>query len=124
MAILADANILLEVLLPNRISSQKVSRLLKEQNQVAISALTVHLVYYFALKDGMTIQQVNRFLTGFEILDLLAADYQRALALIKNKDMEDALQLAVALRSGCEAIATLDTAFAKIYSNKMRFIVP
>ena len=57
-------------------------------------------------------------------ISLLPEDYAAALGLLKDLDHEDALQLAVAERTGCSAIATLDKKFAANYKDRFRFILP
>lgn len=123
MVLFADANIILEILLPGRPKSQDVEKLLRGKD-ICISMLTVHLVYHFGLQERYELNQIKRFLDGYAILDVTGSDYQKALQTIRDKDFEDALQLAVAMRSDCDAVITLDRQFAKTYKDKIHFIVP
>lgn len=85
--------------------------------------LTVHLVLHFGLKDGLTIEILQTFLPDYSKEALLPEDYAIALQLLKNRDHEDALQLAVAERSDCTAIVTLDKQFAATYQTTLPFTV-
>ena len=51
----------------------------------------------------------------------ITIDYEAALDILSGADHEDALQLAVAERTGCSAIATFNTAFANAYRTRLRF---
>ena len=77
--------------------------------------LSVHLIMHFGRKE----QANDDFLKGVigqnELFALLYEDYKWALANETRKDFEDALQLAVAIRSGCETFVTLDTKIDKVY---------
>lgn len=123
MALLADANVILEVLLPGRPKAQIVESFLRGKS-VCISMLSVHLAYHFGTKEGYGIEQISQFLDGYAILDLTSEDYRVALRTVRGTDFEDALQLAIGLRNGCEAIVTLDQPFAVLYRDTMPFIVP
>ncbi len=66
---------------------------------------------------------IQTFLSEYPKEALLPEDYGAAIEMLKGRDAEDALQLAVALRTGCTAIVTLDQRFASLYSDVMRFEV-
>jgi len=121
--ILLDANFLLEMLIAGRSKSQKAFRFMAEnQEEFCISMLSVHLVMHFGLKDGLTISHVKGFLEDYPKVALLPEDYSNAMRFLKDADHEDALQLAVAERTGCSAIVTLDHKFADTYKDRMHFI--
>ena len=121
--ILLDANILLEILIAGRPRSREVLDWL-ELNELpcCISMLTVHLVLHFGLKDGLSIETLQLFLADYSKVALLPEDYAVALRLLKGRDHEDAMQLAIAERSDCTAIVTLDKAFATAYGEIIPFI--
>ena len=122
--VLLDANVLLELLLPNRSQSKKVIEYMRHSAEThAISMLTVHLAFYFGRKGNKTIAYICQFLEGFIILDLTDADYQIALETLRGEDIEDALQLATAIRTGCSGILTLDHDFAKRYEDTGKMIL-
>lgn len=119
-----DANILLEVLLPNRLHYKKVAKYLQSlSHQPHISVLSARILLYFGDKNGLTKEQIELALKSFIIQDLLFSDYQSAMKLVVDRDYEDALQLSVAIRAGCGSIITLDKKFAKRYGGKMKFTV-
>ncbi len=121
--VFADANIVLELLLPDRIRKHAVAKALRGE-QAAISMLSVHLAHYFGRKEKYTAEQIHDSLSEFQLLDVTADDYVQALELLADNEFEDALQLAVALRSGCSKILTIDQTFAQNYSTRIDFEVP
>jgi predicted nucleic acid-binding protein len=122
--ILLDANILLEVLIPNRPRANSVDKWFeRNESPLTISMLTVHLVLHFGIKVGLSSEQLKQFLADYSMEALLPEDYTVALRLLQNNDHEDALQLAVAERSGCTAIVTLDKQFAQTYKEVIPFVV-
>ena len=123
--ILLDATVLLEMILKGRSQQQKVIDWMEKNEQdFCISMLTVHMVLHFGLRDALTQQELVSFLADYPKLPLLPEDYVNAMKLLKNRDHEDALQLATAQRVGCSAIVTLDQSFATLYADRIRFINP
>src|ERR1039458_1437839 len=111
--ILLDANILLEALIEGREHKEEVLKwMLQNNDEWCINMLTVHLVLYFGLKDGLTVNHLKEFLADYPKVSLMPEDYASAIAVIRDKDHEDALQLATAERVGCSHIVTLDPKFA------------
>ncbi|HVQ43698.1 MAG TPA: type II toxin-antitoxin system VapC family toxin [Candidatus Saccharimonadia bacterium] len=122
--ILLDANILLEILIAGRPRSDTVMQWFEHnESPCTISLLTVHLVLHFGIKDGLSIKTLQTFLADYAKEALLPEDYAMALRLLKGPDHEDALQLAVAERTDCTAIVTLDKSFAKTYQHLIPFTV-
>jgi predicted nucleic acid-binding protein len=119
--VFADANVVLELLLFGRQKAAVVSSIIAQSPAVAISMLTVHLAHYFGKKEGMKFDEVAELLVDFIIEDLTKEDYKLAQKLLVANDFEDALQLAVALRIGCDRIITLDKTFARDYADKIEF---
>ena len=122
--ILLDANILLEMLIAGRSKRTDVFEWMEQNTEeFCISMLTVHLVLYFGLKDNLNISELKFFLADYPKIALLPEDYVAAIGLLKNKDYEDALQIAIAERIGCTSIVTLDKRFSEIYNDRINFII-
>lgn len=122
--ILLDANILLEMLIAGRAKKEDVFEWMEQNTEdFCISMLTVHLVLYFGLKDNLNISDIKIFLADYPKIALLPEDYVTAMGLLKDKDHEDALQLASAERTGCTRIVTLDKRFSETYKDRMNFVV-
>lgn len=81
-----------------------------------ISALTAHLLFHFGIKD-LSIDMINRFLGDFKVLPLEELSFSWAYDNRRDDDFEDALQVAVALRNGCDKLITLDKKLVKNYKN-------
>jgi predicted nucleic acid-binding protein len=117
-----DANILLEILL-NRANEKSARKLLEEQNdELFISALTAHLVTHFG-KTIVDLTVLRAFLADYTILSFEANDFEWAFTNARDDDFEDALQLAVAIRNGCEEFITFDKHLAELYKNLIQIEV-
>jgi predicted nucleic acid-binding protein len=122
--ILLDANILLEMLIAGRPKKDDVFKWMEQNTEdFCISMLTVHLVLYFGLKDNLNISELKSFLADYPKIALLPEDYVDAIGLLRDKDHEDALQLALAERTGCTSIVTLDKRFSETYKDRINFII-
>jgi predicted nucleic acid-binding protein len=123
--ILLDANVLLEMLIAGRPAKERVFRwMVKNDESFCVTMLTVHLVLHFGLKDSLALSELRTFLADYPKIALLPEDYTSAMGLLRNKDHEDALQLAAAERVGCKSIVTLDKRFSGTYADRMNFIIP
>lgn len=123
--ILLDANILLEMLIAGRAKKEAVYQWMESNEEdFCITMLSVHLVLYFGLKDKLTISEIKTFLADYPKIALLPEDYVAAMGFLKDKDHEDALQLAVAERVGCTGIVTLDKKFSQVYEDRISFTIP
>ena len=111
-----DANLLLEVVFARKHTDLVVEYLKKTQQIVVISALTGHLVVHFGKKERK-IPVLREFLQDFEMLSLEKIDFEWAFNNMMNDDFEDSLQLAVAVRNGCEQFVTLDRKLYLKYKN-------
>ncbi len=112
-----DANVILEVLLERRhraIASRAISEI---KDKPSISMLSLHLVVYFCRVSHLPFSAIYGALDMVEILDLIHADYQWAKYNMRDDDFEDALQIAVAIRSGCEMLLTLDKKLHDTYKS-------
>lgn len=117
--IFVDANVLLEVIL-KRAKADICEAYLSSGPDKAISILTLDLVMYFIERDKIHWEPVKHFLESFVWLPVTDADAQWAYVNFKGDDFEDAIQVACALREGCERFATLDKGLAKKYSEMMK----
>ena len=112
--IFVDANVLLEVIL-KRNNQKACERLLSDNNDKAISILTVDLVMYFVEKDKLSWQPIKTFLDSFHWLPILDTDVTWAFSNFNGDDFEDALQISCAIRENCKVFATLDELLAAKY---------
>lgn len=117
--IFLDANMLIEILHKRERSSDVESLMDNLVKKAYISALTAHLVVHFTPK-GLPMYAVRRFLDDFIVLDLCKDDFEWAFDNKLDDDFEDALQLAIAVRNGCEEFITLDERLAETYGRISR----
>ena len=113
--IFVDANVLMEVIEKRR-HAAVCERLLTNEQDKAISLLTLDLVLYFVERDKLAWEPVRTFLESFVWLPLLEADAQWAFTHFGGKDFEDALQISCALREHCQRFVTLDKQLSKKYA--------
>jgi len=119
--LLIDANILLELLLPGRTKTKTVEDfLLANEATVYISILSVHIVYYYAVKADYNLADIDSFVSQYSIANMGTEEYQLSNSFINGQDIEDAMQVAAALSVGCNKILTLDKALAKNYSHLLK----
>jgi predicted nucleic acid-binding protein len=117
-----DANILLEILL-DRPNGKSARRLIEEQSdEIFISTLTAHLVTHFGISI-VDLPILRTFLADYTILSLEANDFEWAFTNARGSDFEDALQLAVAIRNGCEEFVTFDKHLAELYKDLIQIKV-
>ena len=114
--IFLDANVLIEVILARRQAPAARAFLAENSSNLHISALSAHLIVHFG-KSIVELPVLRKFLADYTILPLMDADFDWAFNNIRGDDYEDALQLAVAIRSGCYKFITLDKNLAKIYQD-------
>lgn len=115
-----DANFLMELL--TRRDHHQACRTFLEQAaasgaELCISVLSLDIVFYLAESYKLPVGAAHAAVKPFKLLDVLAEDAQWALAAFDGKDLEDALQIAVALRTSCDQFITLDQALAKKYGS-------
>ena len=111
-----DANVLLEVILarPKQAAARKVIK--QYAGRSVISALTAHLVVHFGL-ERTDMATLRAFLDDYEMLALEPADFEWAFTNARDEDFEDALQLAVAIRSGQGQFLTFDKSLYETYKS-------
>jgi predicted nucleic acid-binding protein len=118
-----DANIVLEVLLKSRPKTEKARQLLLNAEQTSISMLSVHLIFYFGAKAKIDKRMLENTIDTQNILDLTESDYNWAKRHCADGDLEDALQVAIAVRSRCKSFVTLDKSLAKNYQKHINTIL-
>lgn len=124
--IFLDTNILLEITLPDRPHYQQVKSFLERAKEsTAISMLSTHLVMHFGRKAQINDAFLHAVINENSLLALTSEDYAWAANNEQGNDFEDALQLAVAIRAGCNSYITLDRALVKRYAKlPIAIIVP
>ena len=121
-SIFLDANVLLELILDRKSKKTAEEIMRKHYGDINISTLTGHLVIYFGLKvyDLNILQQ---FLADFNMNSLSDTDFEWAYQNCLGNDFEDALQLAVAIRSDCDKFITFDKNLYERYKNNKQIKV-
>lgn len=111
-----DANILLSLLLLRGDHKQayKLQTTLPAP-EIYISSLSGHLVTHFKPKD-IDLKILEVFLADYHMLDLTSDDFTWAFDNARDEDFEDALQVATAVRNGCDVFYTFDKKLYTAYS--------
>jgi len=123
-----DANILLDILIPNRPNHQKAvevySTVCEKYDRLASSENILTTIEYIAVKNGTDCEVVWKFFDSLnhnfelynftEILDESLEIYHLACINKKKIDFEDLLQLESAIKNGCQAFLTEDKAIGKL----------
>lgn len=112
-SVFVDANVLMELFFA-RASRRAVLQALEADGPEAehvVSIVSVHILFYFVEKEKKRKSDAHDFLKSYGILDMNEADYDWAAANDQG-DFEDALQVACALRHGCNKFLTLDASLA------------
>lgn len=109
--IFIDANILLEILLDRSLASECESLVRDPSNEYAISALTVHIIWYMAEKYSLQTELIDDLLSVWVTLPVNTQIIKMARDRYDGKDFEDCLQSACAESHRCDEIITLDKHF-------------
>lgn len=112
-----DANVLLEVVLRRKHSLQAERAIISLKEKPHISMLSLHLVVYFCQVAHLPFDVIHSALGRVELMDLTGLDYQWAKLNMRDDDFEDALQLAVAIRNGCDIFMTFDKKLHDTYKS-------
>ena len=122
-----DANILLDILLPNRPNHEKAMSaygiICQEYKSLATSENILTTIEYIASKNGTSCETLSRFFDGLkenfelysfaDILDSSLIIYREA-CLEKTKiDFEDLLQVQCAIKNRCSVFITEDKGIHK-----------
>lgn len=122
-----DVNVLLEILLERKNISAAKKILNKYDGNLHISTLTAHLIAHFGLQF-IDMPTVKLFLSDYYIEPLTDNDFDWAFSNARSKDFEDALQLSVAIKSGCNLFITFDKKLYDLYKSlptiKVKLIRP
>jgi predicted nucleic acid-binding protein len=115
-----DASALMEIMM-GRSKMEQVSKILHTpEHEFFVSALTVHILYYFAEVEGVSRDFVHELTDlGFH-LPISEKTIALAQKRYTGKDFEDCLQAACAELGGCDDILTLDKNFARISGTKLK----
>ena len=123
-----DANILLDILIPNRPNHKKAlavySTICERYDTLATSENILTTIEYIASKNGTDCEVVWKFFDSLkqnfelynfsEILDDSLEIYRLACTNKKKIDFEDLLQLESAIKNGCQVFLTEDKAIGKL----------
>ncbi len=115
-SVFLDANIVLEIILERQNQQLAKELLYKYSDNLNISSLTAHLITYFGQKR-VDLPVLRSFLADYIVLSLDSEDFEWAFNNIRNNDFEDALQLSIAIRNGCNSFITFDKQLVDTYAN-------
>lgn len=111
-----DANVVLEIVLARKREATAREVLKRHAGNLYISALSAHLVMHFGVERA-SLSDIRVLLQDYLVLPLDSEDFEWAFAHAQDDDFEDALQLAVAVRHGCQTFLTFDQKLVKTYHN-------
>jgi predicted nucleic acid-binding protein len=108
---LVDANILLEILFARRLSNKCEQLLSDPSKEYAISALTLHIIWYMAERHKLSSDHIIDMLSVLTVLPLSEDAIALANKRYDSRDFEDCLQAACAETDNCQEIITIDKHF-------------
>jgi len=123
MSVFFDANVVMETMAPGRLKREKALDYIVDCSESRLSALSVHLLFYFGLKLGYSMETLCTLTHLHKIVDLTGADVEWAMKHCPNNDFEDALQVSMARRAGCTTFVTLDKKLARAYDSYISMVV-
>jgi predicted nucleic acid-binding protein len=106
-----DANVLLEILFARKLAAQCEQLLGSPSKVYAVSALTLHIIWYMTERYKLSPANVSDVLSVFTILPLTEDAVELASKRYNGKDFEDCLQAACAETNDCQEIITIDKHF-------------
>ena len=115
---LIDANVLLEILFARRLSDKCEQLLSDPSKEYAISALTLHIIWYMAERHNLSSVNIIDMLSVLSVLTLSDDTITLANKRYDGKDFEDCLQAACAETNDCQEIITIDKHFQE-YSHTL-----
>jgi len=119
--IVLDTNIIMEIL-EQRSLHQSVGQAIAAHGskaRISLSTVTVSTVFYLAERHKISIKRTEALVVRYDYIDVLSRDVLWALDHYQQKDFEDALQIAAALREGCKTFMTLDKKLANKYGKHL-----
>ena len=112
-----DANVVLEIILKDRPHFNQAKKFLEAiDDDTAVSVLSTHLIMYFGRNQHIEDALLESVIGENELLSITPEDYVWAVMNERGKDFEDALQVATAIRNGCETFVTFDSSLASAYA--------
>ena len=123
-----DANVLLDILIPNRPNHERAvevyTKVCDEYEVLASTENILTTIEYIATRNGTPCEVVWQFFDGLsknfelynfsEILSESLEIYHRACRDKEKIDFEDLLQIQSAIRNGCQVFLTEDRAIARL----------
>lgn len=111
-----DANVIVEIALERKNIQTAINSLRNAGEYAYASTLSGHLTVHFGKKHA-DLAALEQLLSSFTLLSLESIDFTWAFRNRHDDDFEDALQIAVAIRNGCNEFVTFDKKLAKAYGN-------
>lgn len=108
---LIDANVLLEVLFARRLADKCEQLLSDPSKDYAISALTLHIIWYMAERHKLSSTHIADMLSVFTMLPITEDAIMLTNKRYDGRDFEDCLQAACAETNDCQEIITIDQHF-------------
>jgi predicted nucleic acid-binding protein len=108
---LIDANVLLEILFARRLMNKCEQLLSDPSKEYAISALTLHIIWYMAERHKLSSSNIIDMLSVLTMLPLSEDAIALSNKRYDRKDFEDCLQAACAETNDCQEIITIDKHF-------------
>jgi len=113
MRIFVDTNVLLDTIVPRHDVSLKITSGLllslrdERDYELCVSTISLATCSFYLKDNNESVSKMKSLTKGLTVLDTLSSDFFYALS-SGEKDIEDAMQFAVASRSNCDLIATRD----------------
>jgi|GEM_PF-1279431 len=118
-----DANVLMEIMFGRSKMEQVLEVFHNPEYEFFISALTVHILYYFAEVEGIERSFVRKLVGLAFHLPVNEKMIVLAQQRYTSKDFEDCLQAACAELAGCNEILSLDKKFHQNSGTKLNVLL-
>jgi len=118
-----DASVLMELMFKRQKFEAVVNSLTEPDKRFYATGLSVHLLYHFGQKAGLSTEVIAKTAALAEILPLDGSTVKLAQLRYTGKDFEDCLQAACAEAGKCDEIITLDRNFKKHSGTKLKVTV-
>jgi predicted nucleic acid-binding protein len=120
---LVDTNILLEILFARKLSEKCEQLLSDPSKEYAISALTLHIIWYMAERHKLSSDHIFDMLSVLTVLPFAEDTITLANKRYDGKDFEDCLQAACAEMNDCQEIITIDKHFQEYSDTSLPVII-